>query len=234
MEIVFGFKNNFINYFVILKMETLPDIPLRRILNEISFEDLINLVKTPEIRVIVQQFFSIEANFRSLEKRVVLECIDQLEQVMETNLFFELIDYFESKGYRNLKSLPEFKPINQQFFKEVSIKDPNVFVIISDLDNIQDVAFRLMLDDDIVLSKPIKELIIMYQHKLDDIEQDEIARFKKIFFKGPNSYDNIKEYLDQVNEYAETYLTSRNELAIKSAFYKCITNKLNIIHRLFD
>jgi hypothetical protein len=215
-------------------METLPDIPLRRILKEISFEDLINLVRTPGIREVVQQFFSIEANFRDLEKRVVLECIDQLEQVMETNLFFELIDYFESKGYRNLQSLPEFKLINQQFFKEVSIKDPNVFKIISDLDDIRDVEYRLMLEDDIVPSKPIKELIIMYQHKLDDMEQNEIERFKKIFFKGPNSYDNIKEYLEQVNEYVEIYLTSRKELVIKSAFYKCITNKLNIIHRLFD
>jgi regulator of sigma D len=215
-------------------METLPDIPLRRILKEISFEDLINLVRTPGIREVVQQFFSIEANFRDLEKRVVLECIDQLEQVMETNLFFELIDYFESKGYRNLQSLPEFKLINQQFFKEVSIKDPNVFEIISDLDDIRDVEYRLMLEDDIVPSKPIKELIINYQHKLDDIEQNEIERFKKIFFKGPNSYDNIKEYLEQVNEYVEIYLTSRKELVIKSAFYKCITNKLNIIHRLFD
>jgi hypothetical protein len=215
-------------------METLPDIPLSIILKEISFEDLINLVRTPGIRQVVQQFFSIEANFRDLEKRVVLECIDQLEQVMETNLFFELIDYFESKGYRNLQSLPEFKLINQQFFKEVSIKDPKVFEIISDLDDMRDVEYRLMLEDDIVLSKPIKELILMYQHKLDDIEQNEIERFKKIFFKGPNSYDNIKEYLEQVNEYVEIYLTSRKELVIKSAFYKCITNKLNIIHRLFD
>jgi hypothetical protein len=215
-------------------METLPDIPLRIILNEISFEDLINLLKTPGIREVVRQFFSVQANFRDLEKRVVLECIYQLEEVMETNLFFELLDYFESKGYRDLRTLPEFKSINQEFFKEVSIQDPKLFQNISDLNNIEDVEFRLNVNDNIVLSQPIKKLIKKYQDKLYTIEQNEIKRFKKIFFKGPNSYDNIKEYLEQVNEYVETYLKSKNELSIKSAFYECIRRKLDIIHRLFD
>lgn len=213
-------------------METLPDIPLRRILNEISFEDLINLLKTPGIRKTVQQFFSVQANFRDLEKRVVLECIGQLEQVMETNLFFELIDYFESKGYRDLRSLPEFISINKQFFKEVSIREPNVFQNISDLEDIQDVEFILKKKK--LLSQNIKELIQKYQDRLDIIEQNEIKSFKKQFFKGPNSYDNIKEYLEQVKEYVETYLKSKKELSIKSAFYECIRRKLDIIHRLFD
>jgi len=213
-------------------METLPDIPLRRILNEISFEDLINLLKTPGIRKTVQQFFSIEANFRDLEKRVVLECIYQLEQVMETNLFFELIGYFETKGYRDLRSLPEFTSINKQFFKEVSIQEPQVFQTISNLEDLQDVEFILKKKK--LLSANIKEIIQKYQNRLDTVEQNEIKRFKKLFFKGPNSYDNIKEYLEQVKEYVETYLKSKNELSIKSAFYECIRRKLDIIHRLFD
>ena len=212
-------------------METLPDIPLRRILNEISFEDLINLLKTPGIRKTVQQFFSIEANFRDLEKRVVLECIYQLEQVMETNLFFELIGYFETKGYRYLRSLPEFTSINKQFFKEVSIQEPQVFQTISYLEDLQDVEFILKKKK--LLSANIKEIIQKYQNRLDTVEQNEIKRFKKLFFKGPNSYDNIKEYLEQVKEYVETYLKSKNELSIKSAFYECIRRKLDIIHRLF-
>ena len=212
-------------------METLPDIPLRRILNEISFEDLINLLKTPGIRKTVQQFFSIEANFRDLEKRVVLECIYQLEQVMETNLFFELIGYFETKGYRDLRSLPEFTSINKQFFKEVSIQEPQVFQTISYLEDLQDVKFILKKKK--LLAANIKEIIQKFQNRLDTVEQNEIKRFKKLFFKGPNSYDNIKEYLEQVKEYVETYLKSKNELSIKSAFYECIRRKLDIIHRLF-
>lgn len=214
-------------------MESLPDIPLRKILNEISFDDLLNLSKTPEVRKLVLQFFSNESNFRDLEKRVVLECIDQLEEDLETNLFLELIEFFETKGYRDFRTLPAFQRINKEFLKELFVLEPRLLQEIDEIDfNIED--FEFLVRKKKLLSQDIKQLIQKYQNKLDHNEEKEILRFKKSFSKGPDSYDNIKEYLEQVSQYLETYMKSKNELSIKSAFYSCIHTKLEIIHRLFD
>jgi hypothetical protein len=206
---------------------------LRKILNEISFGDLLNLSKTPEVRKLVLQFFSNESNFRDLEKRVVLECIDQLEEDLETNLFLELIEFFETKGYRDFRTLPAFQRINKEFLKELFVLEPRLLQEIDEIDfNIEDFEFQIRQKK--LVSQQIKRLIQKYRNKMDEIEEKEILRFKKLFFKGPKSYENIKEYLEQVNQYLEIYMKSKNELSIKSAFYRCIQTKLEIIHRLFD
>jgi len=214
-------------------METLSDIPLRKIFHQITFDDLINLLKTPEFRNIVKSFFSEEINFRELEKRIVLECIDQLEKSIQTNLFFELIEFFQSKGYRDLRTLPEFKTIISKAYQDVlnlgfnsNIKQM-ILKLINDNGEIFDLVSLLKRKN--VLNQSIKYLLNTFQENLDAIEDNEIKRFKKSFFKGPNSYDNTKEYLEAIQEYLDEYF--EGDVQTKNTFNKCIDKRLEFINK---
>lgn len=220
-------------------MERLSDIPLRKILNNISYEDLLRLIKVPDLRDTVLSFYKNEIHLRELEKRIIMDCIDDLETTMETNLFLELIDYFESKSYRDLRSLPEYDKIQKQFYDEILNLDVDETTrkILVDIQlegdrEINEIPYLLKKKK--MLNDSLSSVIDKYQNKLDKLENDEMTRFKKTFFKGPMSYQNINEYLGKVKEYVEKYLVNEQEQGVKQDFLKCIDTKMKNIRRIFS
>lgn len=220
-------------------MERLPDIPLRKILRNISYEDLLSLIKVPDLRDTVLSFYKNEIHLRELEKRIIMDCIDDLETTMETNLFLELIDYFESKSYRDPRSLPEYDKIQKQFYDEILNIDMDdatrkilVDIQIEGDREISEIPYILKKKK--ILNDRLSSVIDKYQNKLDKLETNEIESFKKTFFKGPMSYQNINEYLEKVKEYVEKYLVNEDERDVKQDFIKCIDTKMGNIRRIFS
>lgn len=231
-------------------MERLPDIPLRKILKNISYEDLLHLIKVPDLRDTVLSFYKNEIHLRELEKRIIMDCIDDLETTMETNLFLELIDYFESKSYRDPRSLPEYDKIQKQFYDEIlnlDIDEATRKILVDiQLEGDREISeIPYLLKKKKMLNDSLSSVIDKYQNKLDKLENDEMKRFKKTFFKGPMSYQNINEYLAKVKEYVDKYLVidqSRllnetlvidQEQGVKQDFLKCIDTKMKNIRRIF-
>lgn len=213
-------------------MERLSDIPLRKILNNISYQDLMNLIKVPDVRNIVLSFYQNEINLRELEKRTIMDCIDELERNMETNLFMELIDYFESKSYRNIRSLPEYNIIQKQFYDEILNLDIDEATrkIISDIQlggehEIYEIPYVLEKKG---VGRTVRAVVDKYQNRLDKLEMKEMEKFKKMFFKGPKSYENVNEYLEKVKEYVQEYLVEEDERQVKEDFLNCVSKVKNI------
>jgi hypothetical protein len=218
-------------------MESLSDIPLRRILNDISYEDLMNLLKVPNLRNTVLSFYQDEINFRELEKKIMMDCIDDLETNLQTNLFFELLSYFESKSYKDVRTFPEFEMFQKQFYDEVfhlDLDDPTRQAIlqIQEMEGeISDV--KRMLKKKKLWNPVLDQVSDKYQNKIDRLENIEMERFKKVFFKGPSSYQNIKEYVEKLKDYVDLYLQSDEEQMIKDEFLLCVGTKLENVHRIF-
>ena len=221
-------------------MESLSDIPLRRILKDISYEDLMNVLKVPNLRSTVLSYYQNEINFRELEKKIMMDCIEDLETNLQSNLFFEFLSYFESKSYKDVRTFPEFKVFQKQFFEEVLNLDLDeltrqAILQVQEMDGeISDV--KRMLKKKKLWSSVLDQVSDKYQKMIDRLENIEIERFKKVFFKGPSSYENIKEYVEKVKEYVDEYLQNDEgeEQIIKDEFLLCVGKKLENVHRIFQ
>jgi hypothetical protein len=220
-------------------MQNLSNLPLRKIFKKINYDDLMNLIQTPELRNIVLSYYQDDLNYRELEKRIIMDCIDDLQNELETNLFSELMDYFETKGY-NVKSNLEYKNTMDSLYKDLlkfSEFDSKTIELIQKLQQkntgIYDLSrvLKNWIENYPDVFNPHFEY---YKNKLEMLENKYHREFNKNFFKGHNSYSNILEYLEKVKEYGNEFLvTDEEEVRIRNKFLKCVNDRLGKIKNIF-
>jgi hypothetical protein len=220
---------------------------LQDILRQINMTDLYKIIKSPELRKIV--FSSTTLN--DLESAIYLNCIDDLEKKMNTNLFYELLEeYFEPKGFSESLILEQeiYQSVMKDFYEKLLDFEYFDDEIVSELEkmideNVDFDTIKDFLNVWLESYSEIRNLFMETEKKLDYIRNEYIKLFKKYLFEGPNSYQNVKEYLEVVKEYLDEYVENdelNNEFQtcvrkikkIKTFFEKKTSNKLNKISRM--
>lgn len=212
----------------------LYNLPLRDILRQINMTDLYKIMNSPELRKIV---FS-SANLNELVSRIALNCIDDLEKKMDTNLFYELLgEYFEPKGFSEslVQEQEVYQTVMKEFYKYLFEFEYFDDELVSELQNMKEenVDFETIKE---FLSNwqqsyaELSQLFMVTEQKLDYIHAEYIKEFKNYLFEGTNSYQNVKEYLDVVNDYVDQYVDNEE---ISYEFQECV-RKIEKIKTLFE
>jgi hypothetical protein len=212
----------------------LYNLPLRDILRQINMTDLYKIMNSPELRKIV---FS-SANLNELVSRIALNCIDDLEKKMDTNLFYELLgEYFEPKGFSEslVQEQEVYQTVMKEFYKYLFEFEYFDDELVSELQNMKEenVDFETIKD---FLSNwqqsyaELSQLFMVTEQKLDYIHAEYVKEFKNYLFEGKNSYQNVKEYLDVVNDYVDQYVDNEE---ISYEFQECV-RKIEKIKTLFE
>jgi len=197
-------------------------------MKKINMYDLYKLLPSVHLRNIFRSSSSVE----ELEKRLILNCIDELEKNMNTNLFYELLgEFFEPKGYHEdlIKEQNVFQVTMQYFYDQLLEFEEFDDELISEIQHMieEKTDFSTIKD---FLSQWIKsyseleELFESTENTLDFINDKFIKAFKDHIFKGTVGYQNAKEYLDVVQEYVNEYV---DEEDISYEFDQCIQRVLN-------
>ena len=76
----------------------------------------------------------------------------------------------------------------------------------------------------------LRQLFMVTEQKLDYIHAEYVKEFKNYLFEGTNSYQNVKEYLDVVNDYVDQYVDNEE---ISYEFQECV-RKIEKIKTLFE
>ena len=212
----------------------LYNLPLRDILRQINMTDLYKIMNSPELRKIV---FS-SANLNELVSRIALNCIDDLEKKMDTNLFYELLgEYFEPKGFSEslVQEQEVYQTVMKEFYKYLFEFEYFDDELVSELQNMKEenVDFETIKD---FLSNwqqsyaELRQLFMVTEQKLNYIHAEYVKEFKNYLFEGKNSYQNVKEYLDVVNDYVDQYVDNEE---ISYEFQECV-RKIEKIKTLFE
>jgi len=220
-------------------METLSYLPLKKIFDNIDYDSLMNLLKTPMLRNITLEFYSDPINFRKLEKKIILDCIREFETSLQTNMFYELMDFFKDRGYVEVFDLPEYKKISDLYYDELLNLDIYEGSKISrekvlelreqDADPVE-VAWLALKDYE---GEEVDGILEKFEKKYTNLEDNHNRKFLKSFFQGPNSYQNVKDYLNAVNKYIQKYLQGNKYQTRITNFQNCIKriNKLKYIFK---
>jgi hypothetical protein len=112
-------------------MKNLPHLTLKMILDQLSFEDIINLRRTPVWRGVVFQFYKVEMNLSDLIRLGLLEIFDEFIDLCPN--FVELnYDYFYSKGMMDIVKSDRYLNAKRKFFsliydEEIQFVEPLTF-----------------------------------------------------------------------------------------------------------
>jgi hypothetical protein len=217
-------------------MDSLYNIPLSDILRKINIYDLYAILKTPELRNLLKT----SVNFKQLEKDIILNCIDDMERKLNTNLFYELLDeYFIPKGYNEemVKNSQVYQDLMEEFFDHLLEFEDFDDEIVSKIEEMKENGSSLSEVSDFLgywleSYSELRNLYLETEQKMDTIMSENIEKFKKSLFEGYNSYQNVKEYLNVVIDYVENYVESDDE-EVSVEFYNCV-NKIEKIKKVFE
>jgi hypothetical protein len=217
-------------------MDSLYNIPLSDILRKINIYDLYAILKTPELRNLLKT----SVNFKQLEKDIILNCIDDMERTLNTNLFYELIgEYFIPKGYNeeNVKKSQIYQDVMEEFYDHLLEFEDFDDELVTKIEEMKENGSSLSEVSDFLgywleSYSELRNLYLETEQKIDTIMSEYIDNFKKSLFEGNNSYQNVKEYLNVVIDYVENYVEPDDE-EVSNEFYNCI-NKIEKIKKLFE
>jgi hypothetical protein len=212
----------------------MESIPLGEILKQINLNDLSILVKDSSFRNLIMS----SANFREVETRVILKCIDQLEKNLDTNFFFELLDdYFEPKGYDALmyRDTQAYKNLMNLFYNKLnnfSEFDDDILENLREMqENNEDIADVSNFLSNWIDGYPrLRNLFNQVETRSEQIQNEYIKQIKKELFESSDSaYQNVQDYLDVVVEYLDKYYQDSPKA---NEFYECI-DQIEKIQKLF-
>lgn len=200
----------------------LSNIPLNEILKQINMTDL-NQINTVELRNMIRS----SVNLEELEKRITLNCIDDLEKKMNTNLFYELLgEFFEPKGYSEdlVKEQEIYKITLEQFYDKLFEFEEFDDELVSEIQNMREKnkdfsVVKDFLGNWIESYSELEELFQTTEEKLDFINDKFIELFKNYIFNGPRGNQNAKEYLGVVEQYVDEYVDNEE---LSNDFHNCV------------
>ena len=184
------------------KLKTLPELPLKLIFNDLSFQDIMNLVKTPEFRKMIKDFYQRDMNQKLIIEKVFTEIIYEFIGCNSKNknktpdiIIHELEKYLIRKGMMNYKESDEYK-LNYKSFLN-NLLDQELFSISPD-------NFRRMTKDEFMdfVVKNIKK-----DRVLDEVfENADRERSRKLNYllasHDENEYNLIRCMMqDFINDY---------------------------------
>jgi hypothetical protein len=154
-------------------------------------------------------------------------------------MFYELMDFFKDRGYVEVFDLPEYKKISDLYYDELLNLDIYEGSKISrekvlelreqDADPVE-VAWLALKDYE---GEEVDGILEKFEKKYTNLEDNHNRKFLKSFFQGPNSYQNVKDYLNAVNKYIQKYLQGNKYQTRITNFQNCIKriNKLKYIFK---
>lgn len=96
-------------------METLPHLPIKIILENLTFDEILNLLWTPKWRDTLLEYYSKEMNMKDLIKLGLLEIFDKL--VRKTRYLSEYIhDFLTTQGMKPYYKEKEYREIQFRLF----------------------------------------------------------------------------------------------------------------------
>ena len=227
-------------------METVPYPALKKIIKELSYDDIISLSHTPDMRDIMRDYFSYEPHFKKLEKNIILDCIKKLEDDLETNFFFELYEFFEERGFVDVGKLLQSKMITFKYFDDLmslcdktsSSKNSLLCEEVETLKNNLKVEFDIPFDfifkiKGSSINKVIKDRTKKYDEDILSIQKKHIDQFLKNLFDGKDGYENVMSYLEVIEDYVKNYITDKNYKPLIKEFRNCMESKLLKIKKIF-
>ena len=240
-----------------LDITSVPYLALKKVFDELKYDDLISMLNTPMFRSVLLDYFSDDLNWIQLEKNIILECIDLLEQDLETNLFFEMISFFEKKGYISdfdfdsdprIQSLgKEFLDKAIEFFEMNENGDFRQSYIDSQVAMLNQMKKKKQIPYDIIENFKnlsvykfynLRELAKEYDNELKDrkeeIEDLKVKKLKKKLFYGKSSYKNVLEYRGEVEKYIKKYLSDESSQEAVQKYRICIESKLKKLKYIFS
>ena len=200
-------------------MESYP-IPWIEVLNNLNFKDFTYIISTfPDFRKILLNYFSIPVHYQLLERNIILECIDELEQNININFFDELLSFFEQNGYVEDGYTPEVKKeVNTylddliELFKQNKDGTFTQKYIDSQIELLKNLKLENKIPYDLMDRFKHANVYKFYDHqertrsfrdRIQDIRLDKINLFKVNFLFGQYGYQNTLKYLLEVNEWLE-------------------------------
>ena len=218
-------------------MESLPDVSLLLIFDALKFRDIKALLQTPTWRNIILSFYSIPINKKDLLRKSILECIEQLESEIETNLMFEVIDFFEERGFEHFNQTPVYLSVLQEFLSKITPSDMNLIRNLFQVKNKKEMINYIQENFTSIaqIRRKIKtlttsrDILNFYQDKIDDLEKEHEKEFYNQFVR---SYDNVQAYLEVVSNYINEFLVDKFPEEI-ARFTKCVEQRQIFIYKSF-
>jgi hypothetical protein len=181
----------------------LTDLELNQVLRLIdSYESF--QIESSKLKEMLRSKF-----WKQIEKKLILTCINNLEERLNSNFYYEYIDqFFKIKGYdiQLIKQTEFYKGVMEKFYLELLEFEDFDDEIISKLEEMRDndVDFSNVKDFLNNWIEGYSQLQNLFQYTetiLDQIEKLFIEEIKNhIFMKSSQSYQNVKEYLELIKE----------------------------------
>jgi hypothetical protein len=204
-------------------METLPYLPLKLILDQLEFQDILNLIWTPGLRKIILGYFKREMNMKDLIRMELLEIFDLLVS-RYPYVIDDLHDLLIERG------MPEFfnqsidRQIKMRFIKdftinELSLVEPEKASSLSFTDYREYILDKYSMSD-------VLQLVLFNTRSLDQNNQrrkilwnyldlneysqeralgEHIAKFLDVYFYDPrNGFKNVLEIFESIPNFHNT------------------------------
>lgn len=202
---------------------TVPDTFWRSFFNKISFDDLQALLDEDsgfrDTLVVVLRDDLIY--MKQIEKNIILECIEDLEREADIQFRSDLRNFFVRKGFVGLdpndeKNYPKYKNIVNEYldilidmFRKNEYGDFRQAYIDSEIDKLEKMKLEKRVPFDLMESFKYKssskfydfnEISKFYREKIETMDDIQLDNFMNDLFYGKNSYQNVKEYLEEIKK----------------------------------
>jgi hypothetical protein len=221
---------------------TVPDTFWTSFFNKISFQDIVALLAEDSgfrdsLLVILQDDLIYQ---KQIEKNIILECIEDLEQDLDLKFRTALTDFFVQKGFqRNDKKVKnlvkEYLDTLIDIFRQNKYGDFRQSYIDSEIAKLEKLKLENIIPFELMDSYKnksfekfyeINQISKKYKEKIQDEIQDDVhlLNFINHLFYGKNSYQNVKEYLEAI----------KNQIDKKyhSILLNCIQNRIELIKEM--
>lgn len=226
------------------EMETLPSTAWDIIIQNLSYDDVISLTRTPVLRPIILDHISYRPNLHQFKQQTIHECIDRLEKDLDTNLFLENINFFIARGYKEFFTVPIYETMLNDFYSTLEQKCD--FVPDNMKTQIQKHKTKKLEPQEAIwffrqgnpiseifdrFMKILKELTEEYEEKMGEAEDKYIKDFLTEFFSGRNGILYTFDYVSELELYIHNYL---EDFPCASVYRKRLYHRLKMIVKIFE
>lgn len=177
-----------------MEFSDLPHLPLKIIFDELSFQDILNLLWTPSIRPIVLNYFRVDMNMKDLIRLGLLEIFDRL--LRRSRYFYEnLHNYLVKRGMVDFYLSDRYSRCVQKFAscftkEELTNAYPDLVdfkdCIVSKF-SMHEMLVNVLIADNISCNitarhRQLHKFLEVAEYDIEDFERQHIADFLEVYF----------------------------------------------------
>jgi hypothetical protein len=191
-------------------METLPYLPLKIIFEHLTFQDILTLLWTPQIRNVILEFYRKDMNMKDLIRNGFLEIFDMFLYKYSGNYIDYLEDFCIEKGMRPFYLTSQSNQAKKHFLthfkkQEIYTAFPPIQPLDEDLYMKEIVESRSLFDlckkicDNLSDTRKYYRILDTAEHDYERRQENYIADFLEVFLYDPKyGFKNTLELFEQM------------------------------------